>query len=1013
MRNILVSILLFVGLTQSVPASDWPMYRADAARSGYTPDALPRKLALWWTYAPRHAPMPAWVHTGRMPYDHTYHVVVVDGTLYFGSSADGKVYALNAASGEERWTFFTGAPVRFAPAVWRDRVFVVSDDGFLYCLKAANGALLWKKRGGPNDDMLLGNDRLIARWPARGGVVIADGIAYFGAGIWQSEGIYLYALNAETGDVLWVNDSSGIIEMNQPHPTARAKSGVSAQGYFVVAGDDLIVPTGRSVPAVFRRADGEFRYFHLQKFGAGIGGTSVMAVDDYFLNSSRLFDCETGESRTNLRDNATAVSPKYVVYATGGQLKAVDRANLVVERDAVDRKGNPTRKRTLNDPAWTIDVPDENSVSLIIAGQSAVLGTADKHVMMVNIASKSVAWTAEVDGVPLGLAAADGRLYVSTDLGTIYCFGKHGWLRKPKRVEQESTAAPYGANTAYAAAAEEIIAKTSVTEGYCVDLECGEGQLAYELARRTRLNICAIDPDPANVRAARQKLDAAGLYGVRVTVHQADLDAVPYPKRFANLIVSGRAVEDGAASMPMDAMVRVQRPFGGVACMGKRAAMEVNVRGTLPGAGAWTHQYCTPANNNCSTDTIIKAPLRMLWFRDSDFVMPSRHGRGPASVFYEGRLFVEGLDALRAVDAYNGRPLWEYPLENILKQYDQEHLVGASATGSNLCVAGKTVYVHTKDRCLKLDTATGRKYGEIETPLRPEGNKGTWGFIAVEDGTLYGSLANTEHITHWAYRGSDMSGMFPESVAFFAMDAATGRLKWTYTAKDSIRNNTIAIGNGRVHLIDRPVAVRDRTEHGKEEHPPGELVTLDAATGEVVWRNSDDIYGTMLALSTKHDVLLMSYQDTRFKLNSELGGRLTAFRASDGTRLWDVEAQYESRPVIHDTTIYMQPGAWDLLSGEPKRITDPETGEGGLWQFSRSYGCGTIAGSPKLLVFRSATLGYIDLLHEPETHNYGGIRPGCWINTLPAGGLLLMPDTTHRCICSYPLRASIALEAME
>ena len=62
--------------------------------------------------------------------------------MFFGSSADGRVVALDAATGRERWTFFTDAPVRFAPAVWKDRVFAVSDDGYLYCLAAADGALI-------------------------------------------------------------------------------------------------------------------------------------------------------------------------------------------------------------------------------------------------------------------------------------------------------------------------------------------------------------------------------------------------------------------------------------------------------------------------------------------------------------------------------------------------------------------------------------------------------------------------------------------------------------------------------------------------------------------------------------------------------------------------------------------------------------------------------------------------------------------------------------------------------
>jgi len=66
-----------------------------------------------------------------------------------------------------------------------------------------------------------------------------------------------------------------------------------------------------------------------------------------------------------------------------------------------------------------------------------------------------------------------------------------------------------------------------------------------------------------------------------------------------------------------------------------------------------------------------------------------------------------------------------------------------------------------------------------------------------------------------------------------------------------------------------------------------------------------------------------------------------------------------------------------------------------------------------MMVFRSATVGYLNLSSPEEgTLNFGGIRPGCWINTLPVGGLVLMPDATARCDCSYLIKATIALQPL-
>jgi hypothetical protein len=268
---------------------------------------------------------------------------------------------------------------------------------------------------------------------------------------------------------------------------------------------------------------------------------------------------------------------------------------------------------------------------------------------------------------------------------------------------------------------------------------------------------------------------------------------------------------------------------------------------------------------------------------------------------------------------------------------------------------------------------------------------------------LFGSLANAKHVVKFAYGKSDMSHLFTESVALFALDARDGQPKWTYTAKHSIRHNAIAIGGGRVYLIDRPAAAKDLLLGDKEkEHPPGELVALDAVTGKELWRSKPDAYGTMLALSAAHDVLLMSYQPTRFKLPSEVGGRLAGFRASKGDRLWDVESKYITRPLINGRTIYAEGGAWDVL-----------TGEAHSFPLKRSYGCGQLTGCTNLMVFRSATLGYYDLLSPKGVIDYGGLRPGCWINAIPAGGLVLVPDATSGCQCSYLNQAWIALMPLE
>ena len=175
------------------------MWRGGASRDGYTTNAAPTKLVLVWKRIPRHRPSPAFPSQVRQQYDMTYHPVVAGGMLYFGSSADGKVYAIDPATGRTAWTFFTDAPIRTPPAVWEDGLYVGSDDGNLYCLDRKTGKLRWKCRPSLRDERIMGNDRMISRWPVRSGPTVADGVVYFVAGMWPTEGVYVRALDAANG----------------------------------------------------------------------------------------------------------------------------------------------------------------------------------------------------------------------------------------------------------------------------------------------------------------------------------------------------------------------------------------------------------------------------------------------------------------------------------------------------------------------------------------------------------------------------------------------------------------------------------------------------------------------------------------------------------------------------------------------------------------------------------------------------------------------------------------------
>jgi outer membrane protein assembly factor BamB len=107
---------------------------------------------------------------------------VSNGTVYIGS-ADKKLYAIDAASGQQKWQFETNGMVRSTPAVSNGKVFFGSYDHYAYAVDAATGSLSWK----------VDTKREVVSSP-----LVIDGTVYLG-----SRCSDLFALDAVTGNVKW------------------------------------------------------------------------------------------------------------------------------------------------------------------------------------------------------------------------------------------------------------------------------------------------------------------------------------------------------------------------------------------------------------------------------------------------------------------------------------------------------------------------------------------------------------------------------------------------------------------------------------------------------------------------------------------------------------------------------------------------------------------------------------------------------------------------------------------
>ena len=331
-RALPVAVLILLVLAPFTSGADWPQFRYDAGRTAACPHELSGDLQLRWTRAlPK--PLPAFPQELRLGYDASYEPVVLGNTMFVPSMVTDSLTALDTETGAVRWRFMTGGAVRFAPAAWNGKVCLVSDDGYLYCLNASDGSLRWKFRGlpeGRRERKVLGNGRLISLWPARGGPVVADGTVYFAAGIWPGEGVFVHALDVESGKAVWSNtDSGNIPKSNWDHGIGHV-SGITPQGYLAIVGNRLVVPCGTQLPAFFDLKTGE-RHTYTMGWGGRNGLPKgcwfVAGVGKYLSTSGDLYDITRLNRERFPKTKPGQTDYKPMLYPGGFTRLEIERAN--------------------------------------------------------------------------------------------------------------------------------------------------------------------------------------------------------------------------------------------------------------------------------------------------------------------------------------------------------------------------------------------------------------------------------------------------------------------------------------------------------------------------------------------------------------------------------------------------------------------------------------------------------------------------------------------------------------
>jgi eukaryotic-like serine/threonine-protein kinase len=349
-------------------ASDWPVFRGDAALTGNTAERLPDRLTLAFT-----------LKAGESV---TSSPVIARGRL-FVASTDGLVTAWDLVSRQKLWSFALADGFEASPLVLPDRGLVVVGgmDGVVYALDADSGKARWR---GETGAQIMGSVNI---FPA------AAGQARILAGSYDHS---FYAFNIDSGKREWSFETG-----NYLNGTAAVADGLAAIGGCDAQLHVFDLEAGRQTGAV--------------DTGAYIAGAAALAdniayVGNYAgrflaIDVRRLITVWSFALADESRGFASspAVTEKYIVIgARDKQLYCLDRAT--------------------GKPVWKYRAGDEYESSPLSGGDRVLAVAADGEAAVVELATGRIVSAyrigARVKGSPafaagyLAVAALDGNVYV-------------------------------------------------------------------------------------------------------------------------------------------------------------------------------------------------------------------------------------------------------------------------------------------------------------------------------------------------------------------------------------------------------------------------------------------------------------------------------------------------------------------------------------------------------------------------------------------------------------------------
>lgn len=589
-------------------------------------------------------------------------------------------------------------------------------------------------------------------------------------------------------------------------------------------------------------------------------------------------------------------------------------------------------------------------------------------------------WSIEVEGTVYDLAIANKMLFASTDEGWLYALGDATTEALKEDAVQTSSvnaddiALPY--------------------RGYVL-LVAPKPDDATRLAREFESSRVVVAVDNSNDATA---IRHATLQFTNVAVHlHADLKRLNYAEKIFHTIHGGQR----------DSVVDLLRPYGGTAYCTDGVVVRVHPEQS----GSWTHAYGN-SGNAASASGQLATEFELQWFGGpGPRKMVDRHLRTMPSLVNDGWMFVAARDRVIVVDAYSGSVTDEVEVPGATR-------IGAFKDSGWMVADRGKLFLAAEGTCTAYRVSDHGQLG-VEHQYKVPWPDRHWGHLSLSGDYLIGTATLPNAPRRSITREAILEGAYSDdrplvsSEGVFAYKEGTNQLAWQYRASGSIPHPTIAATGNLVYLLENQRPAPDESMgrvllNDFLKHQP-QLVALDVKTGQRKWTQSIDARASAqnayLIANENHLVLVVSRNDENVWYDSEV------YDARTGQRVWSTtqdnlvkvggnHGEQDKHPLLTGSLLVVEPYVYDLATGQPRA-------EFNLQQ--RGYGCGTISASSDALFFRSRNAARFSLLDGSLTKLTTTTRPGCWINMLPAQGMLLIPEASSGCTCNFAVQTSMAL----